>query len=87
MRIVTTSELKDNDVVVTHGMRVRLVKVVKVEGHPAGDVWASVGEVLTPLEEVRAAGIVPVSWLDSDRFAFPEWTIQGTDSIRWRVED
>jgi hypothetical protein len=53
---IPTGEIRVGDVVLTHGMRVRIDEIRTYEDH--GAVYACLGTVLN-LDEVRAAGVVP----------------------------
>lgn len=77
-----TSLLRTGDVVATHGMLVLLDGPVGETTEPG--TFASRGRVLN-LDQVRAAGLVPVAWLYQDEESVPRWTVQGNDLARWRV--
>lgn len=93
--IKDSGELAQGDIVITHGMRVRLD-----EGgsHQRGErtVSAWVGTVLN-LDEVREAGHVPMSFLRTQKWAPSEggwvtdredvWHVQGNEFANWLVED
>ena len=87
---VKPSQVRVGDVVLEHGMRVRIDRISTYPG--AADspdtktVYACIGYVLN-LAEVRAAGIVPRSFLyDTERNNLgpghgreDEWNVQGND--------
>lgn len=86
-----TTELHTGDVVLTHGMRVRLGE--RNERQYSRDdlpvVWFA--GTVENVEDVRAAGIVPVSWLidwsgAGEIVRRDAWTIQGNALARWTVE-
>ncbi len=86
MRIegVSTHELRDGDIVLVHGMRVRLDGRGRVSvSHPVSEhspvLWWP-GVVLN-LPEVLAAGFIPAGWVKAG-----VWTIQGNGLARWDVE-
>lgn len=96
-RTVKSSEIQVGDVVREHGMRVR---IDEIHTYPSGresypTVYACQGTVLN-LDEVREAGIVPMSFLCTDyRWVAGEghvparrdhWNVQGNDLARWLVE-
>jgi hypothetical protein len=95
-RTVKTSELKVGDIVRNYGMRIRINAITehKDEKSHGGVFWSSDGQVLN-LDEVREAGIVPMSWLRTERFVDGEgwvtdrvdfWNVQGNDLATWQVE-
>lgn len=92
----TSSELVQGDIVLTHGMRVRLDEGGPATSHIHDGVTAWRGTVLN-MDEVKAAGIVPMSFLRSlDTHYVPgvghvadrtdEWRVQGNDLASWTVE-
>jgi hypothetical protein len=92
---VHTGELQVGDVVLTYGMRVRIdaIQEHKDEGTHGGVFWSSDGTV-TNLDEVKAAGVVPPSWLCTEKFVEGQgwttdrndrWNVQGNDLATWTV--
>jgi hypothetical protein len=82
---MNTHELRDGDVVLTHGMRVRISGDGEVSTSHPQDVagapclwWAGVVE---NLDDVHAAGVVPRSFVRDGL-----WTVQGNGLARWTVE-
>ena len=93
---VKSSELRAGDVVLVHGMRVRIPEPRQARGiyTPPGaseplPLYVARGAVEN-LEDVRADGFVPLSWMYDDqpqrRETEPHWTIQGNDNATWTVE-
>jgi hypothetical protein len=89
---IPTGEIRVGDVVLTHGMRVRIDEIHTYEDH--GAVYACLGTVLN-LDEVRAAGVVPPSFLykearhsskDAPGAREDHWNVQGNNLARWTVE-
>lgn len=81
-----SSQLTKGDVVLTHGMRVRLD-----EGTTRKDsgriVYAWSGTVLN-LDEVRQQGHVPISWLRASKGGISDrGLIQGNYLANWLVEN
>jgi hypothetical protein len=76
---LTTPELRAGDIVVTHGMRVRLDTLVTYPSGHGQTVYAWHGTVTNP-EDVRREDLVPLSWWRDG------WTVQGNDLARWSVE-
>lgn len=71
-----SSQLAQGDLVLTHGMRVRLTAPIPT--HRDG-VHAWSGHVEN-YREVIAEGHVPASFIRN-----ASWTIQGTDCVNWTV--
>lgn len=97
-KIVDTTELRAGDVVLTHGMRLLLTGDPQVTPGAYGGVYGWTG-LVTNLEEVKAAGIVPVGWLYPDKWgagenggwgkdwaAEPSWRVQGNSLATWIIE-
>lgn len=98
--IVTTSDLRSGDVVLTNGMR------VLIEGEPNEYDGYNSGErrtvyhwkgLVTNLEDVKEEQFIPISWLYPDKWvpgqgwnkdysAKPRWVVQGNELARWTVE-
>lgn len=96
--IVNTSELRAGDVVLTHGMRVRLMGDAKVTHGAYGDVYGWNGRV-TNLDDVKADKVIPLGWLYPDKWgagesggwgkdwtAEPSWWVQGNKLATWCIE-
>ena len=93
--IVRTGQLRVGDVVLTHGMRVRIDAVNQYGGgHGGAPAWSCPGTVLS-LAEVLAAKIIPAHFLTTEKWEDgrgwvtdrnDHWTIQGNDLARWAVE-
>lgn len=95
---VKTGEIRIGDIVLTHGMRVRIDEIRTYPGD-AGQpetetVYACLGALLN-LDEVREAGIVPRSFLynearhsskDAPGAREDYWNVQGNNLARWTVE-
>jgi hypothetical protein len=79
-QVFKTSELKEGDVVLTHGLRVRLDEAPLIDdGRRAGDhgpIRSFRGTVIERLSDE-----VPQSWTSDGR-----WVIQGNDLATWVVE-
>lgn len=89
VRCVTTSQLAVGDIVLSHGMRVRLDER-NVYGEAYGNlepVYAFVGTVLN-MDEVRADRLVPLSFLrHSARPGRDDvWIVQGNELAIWIIE-
>ena len=71
---VPTSQLQKNDLVLTHGMRVRLDAPIPTyrDGVVA---WSG---IVTNYADVIAEGHIPASFIRDAR-----WTIQGNDLAHW----
>ncbi len=90
-RTVKTSELRVGDVVLTHGMRVRIDSIKSYKGSTGLPAASCSGTVLN-LAEVLEEGYVPASFLrtrksegySEDRDDF--WNVQGNDLATWQVE-
>ena len=89
---IPTGEIKVGDVVLTHGMRVRIDEIRTYEDR--GTVYACFGTVLN-LDEVRAAHFIPPSFLfnaardiskDAPGAREDVWNVQGNDLAWWIVE-
>ncbi|MGN7135785.1 hypothetical protein [Streptomyces pseudogriseolus] len=96
--VLDTSELRAGDVVLNHGMRLVLTGDRMATPGPYGTVYGWRGKV-TNLEDVKAGGIIPVSWLYPDKWgagenggwgkdwsAEPTWWVQGNKLATWWVE-
>ena len=94
-RTLKTSELREGDIVLEHGMRVRLDSGVRTPESEHGTVYSRPGTVLN-LDEVREAKIIPPSFLgDGEKWVEgrgwttdrdDSWTVQGNDLAHWTVE-
>ncbi|MET9861994.1 hypothetical protein ABZY93_22285 [Streptomyces smyrnaeus] len=94
---VDTSRLKVGDVVLEHGMRVKLdqePRVYEGAGHEGRTVYAFDG-LVENIDEVREQELVPIHFLYPDVFrggwckdwdAEPRWTVQGNDLATWVIE-
>lgn len=97
---IPTSQIRAGDVVLEHGMRVRIDFIREYEGGldgsgvPGMTVYGCHGTVLN-LAEVRAARIVPMSFLTTDKWVEGQgwttdrrdaWTVQGNDLATWTVD-
>jgi hypothetical protein len=83
----TTPELVAGDVVLVHGMRCLIdTEPLPSRCHPGSSTFYVRALVLNP-DEVRAARVVPMSWLYDERAddTEPRWTIQGNELARWSV--
>jgi hypothetical protein len=88
--LVKSSEIQLGDVVLAHGMRVLIDRPARTYPSPQGPegnkvCYSYVGLVLN-LDDVREAGVVPISWLYSDTDTEPRWNVQGNDYADWMVE-
>jgi hypothetical protein len=92
----TTGELQVGDIVRCHGMRVRINSIKRHEDPNTyeGQFWSTDGSVLN-LDEVRAAGIVPMGWLETETYVEGQgwvtdrndyWNVQGNNLATWAVE-
>lgn len=92
---LNTTELRQGDIVMTHGMRVLLESepLVSPNGR-ASQTYSFAGRVLN-LDEVRASGIVPMSflrtekWIDGKGWTVDRedvWPIQGNELAHWSVD-
>lgn len=77
---VKSSELRDGDVVLTHGMRVKLDRPVATQLGANGLVFTWDGLVLNQAE-VLAEGFITRGFIPDGR-----WTVQGNDLATWAVE-
>lgn len=93
MLTLSTPELRAGDVVLTHGMRVRLPAEPRVYQNK-GTVYAWDGTVEN-LDEVLEVGFVPRSFLCEERWVdgigwvcelTGRWVIQGNELATWGVE-
>jgi hypothetical protein len=80
---VATPDLRAGDIVLTHGMRVRLDTLAGTHptGHPEHahrTVYAWHGTVTNP-DDVRREGLVPLAWWRDG------WTVQGNHLASWLV--
>jgi hypothetical protein len=94
---VKTGDIQVGDIVLEHGMRVRIDEIETYPGgpHGMGTVYACRGTV-TNLIEVRQAGIVPRHFLfneprynggpTADGAREDYWVVQGNDLATWTVE-
>ncbi|MFJ8930584.1 hypothetical protein ACIRLA_28750 [Streptomyces sp. NPDC102364] len=96
-----TSQLREGDVVLTYGMRVLLrgeLKTYPSSGPNPCTVYNWAHTLVTNIDEVKAEGFVPLSWLYPEKWgigkgggwgidwsAEPIWTIQGNHLARWFV--
>lgn len=87
-----SSQLAQGDIVRTHGMRVRLDHGASHQ-RPDRAVYSWVGTVLN-LDEVRAEGHVPMSFLRTQKWESgwvtdreDVWVVQGNEFANWLVED
>ncbi|GAA5070485.1 hypothetical protein [Streptomyces similanensis] len=86
-----SSQLERGDIVHTHGMRVRLDRLISRTGESECQVFAWQGTVLN-LDEVLKAGHVPASFLRHWEGPYlvqnNRWSIQGNDlAPAWTVEE
>jgi len=90
--IVTTGQLRAGDVVLTHGMRVRIDEIDPYQSRH-GDAWSCPGTVLN-LAEVLAQKIVPPAFLTTEKREDGRgwvtgrrdyWAIQRNELARWTV--
>jgi hypothetical protein len=91
-KTVKSSEIQVGDVVLNYGMRIR-IDAIREYADPM-PVYACDGTVLN-LDEVKADGIVPMSWLCTDKWVERQgwvidrrdrWVVQGNDLARWVIE-
>lgn len=84
--IKSTPELRKGDIVLCHGMRVLVDGELRPTSRAGG--FYTEGLVLNEAE-VKAAKLVPISWLHNDSRGLyreePRWTIQGNELARWAV--
>ncbi|MFB6529886.1 hypothetical protein [Streptomyces sp. NPDC056399] len=92
--VKNSSELAQGDIVLTHGMRVRL-DFGAAHTRPSGTFYAWTGAVLN-LDEIRAQGTVPMSCLRTQRWQDDKgwvtdredvYVVQGIGYQNWLVED
>lgn len=86
---VDTSKLREGDIVIHYGMRLRLGEIREYEmlcGQEMKTVYASDGELLNP-EEVRERGFIPWGLLFVYGTEKPVWRVQGNDLAWWAVEE
>lgn len=82
---VKSSELRQGDVVFTHGLRVQLATEPKCSEGQFGPVYSSIGIVLNVPELLDSdPGIVRYLTKGDGQHL---WTIQGNDNAAWSVED
>lgn len=86
--IRNTLELTAGDVIVTHGMRVLLDGELHVwyAEQTGREVRTYRGCTVLNADEVKAARVVPVSWLHHETPDRPTWTVQGNALASWTVE-
>ena len=100
-RTVKTSEIRVGDIVRNYGMRIRIDSITEYQpselDRRQGSVkpyWACLGTVIN-LDEVREAGVVPMSWLTTQKWVDGAgwtidrrdyWNVQGNDLASWQVE-
>jgi len=72
----TTHELREGDIVRSHGMRLLIDQEIEVYD----DTRATSALILNP-EEVIEIGFVPRRWIERGR-----WRIQGNEKARWRID-
>ncbi|MCX4677684.1 hypothetical protein OG413_20645 [Streptomyces sp. NBC_01433] len=95
--IKNTSELAAGDIVRTLGMRVRLDSGLsrKLPGLTGRTAYVWTGTVLN-LDEVRAGGPVPASFLRTRKYQpgegwvtdrYDVWEVQGNERTEWFVEN
>lgn len=91
-----TYKLVPGDIVVTHGMRVKLHTGVRLYCYGAQEEefrWGGSGEVLNPEEAINVHG-VPRNWIYENTYTKgggwtyenPTWFIQGDELTTWQVE-
>jgi hypothetical protein len=95
--IIDTSQLRPGDIVVEHGMRIRVDQVNEYRpqgGSAAERAWSCPGTVLN-VADVLAQHVIPASFLETYGYSEMEgwvverrdaWTVQGNDRARWVVE-
>ncbi|QIN94746.1 hypothetical protein PP460_gp056 [Streptomyces phage Muntaha] len=91
---VKSSELREGDVVLTHGLRVLIDQEIKDYPGIHGDVFHTNGRVVN-LEEAKAdstiyvdrdnPGVIPLSWLYPDVFR-GGWTKDWDADPRWVIQ-
>lgn len=93
-RTVRISTIKVGDVVHTWGMRCRVDEITRYEEDSDLPVYVCHTTVLN-LDEVRAAQVVPMSWLNRDHWVEGQgwtvyrrdsWNVQSNDLAAWQVE-
>lgn len=81
---VLSSDLRAGDVVLTHGMRVRIP-----EPHRSGtgvDAVTSARGVVENPDAPTVILMVPAAWMhEPERDGTPRWTVQGNDRRTWTV--
>lgn len=94
---VNTSELRPGDVVLEHGMRIRIDEVREYTPHGAiGErAWCCPGTVLN-VTEVTSQHVIPAAFLETYGYSeeaggfvaerHDAWTVQGDTRARWTVE-
>lgn len=92
---LNTTELRQGDIVVTHGMRVLLETEPLVFPNGRGSETYQFGGRVVNLDEVRAAGAVPMSFLRTHKWTpgtgwtvdrEDVWPIQGNELAHWSVD-
>jgi hypothetical protein len=82
MLTLTTPELREGDIVITHGMRCLIDRPLTLSRDgKTFYVWA----LVLNRDEVPDA-IVPLHWTRDIATGEHRWTIQGNDLARWYVE-
>jgi hypothetical protein len=87
-----TGDIRVGDIVLEHGMRVRIDEIRTYPGRNTcpedKTVYACVGTVLNR-DEVLTNGVVPASflrrWDGSTMVRDDEWIVQGNDFARWNL--
>jgi hypothetical protein len=90
---VVTSQLRAGDVVLAHGMRIRLGEIKRYAETSTynGEFFSSRGTVLNMME-VAITGHVPTAWLQDQSWlegygwyvsSRSRWTVQGNDLAMW----
>lgn len=78
--IVPSSQLRQGDIVLTHGMRVLIDRDIRsYDGYGGRTAYSTSGLILN-VEEVRADSLVPNSFITDGR-----WGVQGNDLRTWVV--